>query len=104
MINPESQKCKRIFSRVGVLYLSCHSKHTIVATYSALRVGKKNSNMTKVEKIEFVRELLTRSGFTNLDYMLSLQGPTLFLTVQGRKKFNSILREVIVDQMGFVVN
>lgn len=41
------------------------------------------SKSTNIKKAEI---LLAESGFTNFDYVISLQGPTLILTISGEKK------------------
>jgi len=39
--------------------------------------------------IQKAEKCLKEAGFTNNDYVISLQGPTVILTQTGREKFNS---------------
>jgi hypothetical protein len=49
--------------------------------------------MTKEKMIKKVVELLKEAGFTNQDYVISLQGPTLMLAKSGNDK---ILNDLIL--------
>ena len=47
--------------------------------------------------IEKVKKDLEDRGFNNQDYIISLQGPTLFFTKQGKEKLES--KSEILDKL-----
>ena len=54
----------------------------------------------KTNLIEQAEKTLNEAGITNLDYIMSLQGPTIiFTTGSGRQKFekNNVLKNTIAD-------
>jgi len=53
----------------------------------------------KRKLIERVEKFLSEAGFTNQDYVISLQGPTLIFSKSGQEKFerDSILRAELLD-------
>jgi hypothetical protein len=51
--------------------------------------------------IEKVKELLKENGFTNEDYIISLQGPTLIPTKSGNIKLNNDL-DLKIDLIGLI--
>ena len=54
----------------------------------------------KTNLIKEAEKTLNEAGITNLDYIMSLQGPTIiFTTGGGRQKFekNDILKNTIAD-------
>jgi hypothetical protein len=56
--------------------------------------------------IEKVRNELGDSGFNNRDYIISLQGPTLFFTKQGKEKLESkpeIVNKIPLILKGFKI-
>ena len=56
--------------------------------------------------IEKVRNELEDRGFNNQDYIISLQGPTLFFTKQGKEKLESkpeIVNKIPLILKGFKI-
>jgi hypothetical protein len=51
--------------------------------------------MEKSEIINKVESLLKEKGFVQIDYVISLQGPTLILTITGQDKMTTELKESI---------
>lgn len=45
--------------------------------------------MNKKEVIDLSKMYLESKGFTSLDYIVSLQGPTFIFTAEGNKKLSS---------------
>lgn len=55
-------------------------------------IDESKVNEGKQDVIKKVEELLKKAGFTNTDYVVSLQGPTLILAKGGEEKMNDKLR------------
>ena len=51
--------------------------------------------MNKSEIIQKVEKILADNGFTNNDYTISLQGPTVILTRTGHEKMTPVIVEAI---------
>jgi len=49
--------------------------------------------MTKKEVIELAKIYLEGKGFNSLDYIVSLQGPTLIFSAEGEKKLSPEIRK-----------
>lgn len=47
--------------------------------------------MINLKKIKEIEEVLSDYGFTKEDYVISLQGPTVVLTVSGKEKMERTL-------------
>jgi hypothetical protein len=58
--------------------------------------------MTKNELIDLGKTFMEGKGFTFLDYIVSLQGPTFIFTVEGTKKLKPEDRKSL-SQMGIKV-
>jgi len=56
-----------------------------------------------VKQIEELTELLNGEGFNSFDYIISLQGPTVFFTITGTKKMNTKIEEKI-KKLNFIIN
>lgn len=48
---------------------------------------------SKTQTLEKGKNLLRDNGFDYMDYIASLQGPTLIFTTEGRKKLTSEIRK-----------
>ena len=51
--------------------------------------------MNKFEIMKKAEDILKENGFTNMDYVISLQGPTLILAKSGVDKMTPELKEKI---------
>lgn len=47
--------------------------------------------MINLKKIKEIEEVLSDYGFTKEDYVISLQGPTVILSVNGKEKMERTL-------------
>ena len=48
---------------------------------------------SKTATLERGKNILQDNGFVYMDYIVSLQGPTLIFTTEGRKKLTSEIRQ-----------
>jgi len=48
---------------------------------------------SKTQTLERGKNILQDNGFGYMDYIVSLQGPTLIFTAEGRKKLTSEIRQ-----------
>ena len=48
---------------------------------------------SKTQTLERGKNILQDTGFGYMDYIVSLQGPTLIFTTEGRKKLTSEIRQ-----------
>ena len=53
--------------------------------------------MTKKQIIEKAEAILTLYGFTQQDYIVSLQGPTIMLSISGTEKMHGHLKNELVN-------
>jgi len=53
--------------------------------------------MNKSKQIEKAKEFLELYGFTQEDYVVSLQGPTIILSISGNQKMNGNLKNELLN-------
>ena len=64
----------------------------------------KTNNMTKEKIIKKAEEFLKESGFTNQDYTISLQGPSVIFSKTGNEKLlNDLILKADLMHLGITL-